>query len=181
MANSSISKEQTATAKIPYQYSLDEYTNNTVDGDVVRTLRVAGLPFETISNGDLNALYKTWLSSINSLGAKTNRAALWTHIVRRKIKYDLTGIEYDNWFSTQLNNEYAKKIGGKDFFTNELFISPVFRQAPTEAERMAQKLSKDSEQKKLMRDAKIYQIYEGTAQIQRMIISREWLNMAKQK
>ena len=26
---------------------------------------------------------------------------------------------------------------------------------------------------KLMRDAKIYQIYEGTAQIQRLIISRE--------
>lgn len=34
---------------------------------------------------------------------------------------------------------------------------------------------------KLMRDAKIYQIYEGTAQIQRIIISREWLGMAKQK
>merc|ERR1711890_7569 len=34
---------------------------------------------------------------------------------------------------------------------------------------------------KLMRDAKIYQIYEGTAQIQRVIISREWLAMAKQK
>lgn len=34
---------------------------------------------------------------------------------------------------------------------------------------------------KLMRDAKIYQIYEGTAQIQRIIIGREWLNMAKQK
>ena len=32
---------------------------------------------------------------------------------------------------------------------------------------------------KLMRDAKIYQIYEGTAQIQRMIIAREWLAMAK--
>jgi len=34
---------------------------------------------------------------------------------------------------------------------------------------------------KLMRDAKIYQIYEGTAQIQRIIIAREWLNIAKQK
>ena len=33
---------------------------------------------------------------------------------------------------------------------------------------------------KLMRDAKIYQIYEGTAQIQRVIISREWLTKAKQ-
>ncbi|ELU16256.1 hypothetical protein CAPTEDRAFT_171671 [Capitella teleta] len=33
---------------------------------------------------------------------------------------------------------------------------------------------------KLMRDAKIYQIYEGTAQIQRLIISREVLSQAKQ-
>jgi len=34
---------------------------------------------------------------------------------------------------------------------------------------------------KLMRDAKIYQIYEGTAQIQRIIIAREWMAIAKQK
>ena len=34
---------------------------------------------------------------------------------------------------------------------------------------------------KLMRDAKIYQIYEGTAQIQRIIIAREWLGIAKQR
>lgn len=34
---------------------------------------------------------------------------------------------------------------------------------------------------KLMRDAKIYQIYEGTAQIQRKIISREWIEKAKQE
>ncbi|KAL4704581.1 hypothetical protein ACJJTC_017836 [Scirpophaga incertulas] len=33
---------------------------------------------------------------------------------------------------------------------------------------------------KLMRDAKIYQIYEGTSQIQRIIISREVLGAAKQ-
>ncbi|XP_050425492.1 probable medium-chain specific acyl-CoA dehydrogenase, mitochondrial [Adelges cooleyi] len=34
---------------------------------------------------------------------------------------------------------------------------------------------------KLMRDAKIYQIYEGTAQIQRLIISREIIEKAKQR
>ena len=34
---------------------------------------------------------------------------------------------------------------------------------------------------KLMRDAKIYQIYEGTAQIQRLIISRYLLSEATQK
>lgn len=31
---------------------------------------------------------------------------------------------------------------------------------------------------KLMRDAKIYQIYEGTSQIQRMVISRRLIEMA---
>lgn len=33
---------------------------------------------------------------------------------------------------------------------------------------------------KLMRDAKIFQIYEGTSQIQRLIISRHLLQQAKQ-
>lgn len=33
---------------------------------------------------------------------------------------------------------------------------------------------------KLMRDAKIYQIYEGTAQIQRMILSRQIIDRAKE-
>ena len=33
---------------------------------------------------------------------------------------------------------------------------------------------------KLMRDAKIFQIYEGTAQIQRMIISRALVSQSKQ-
>lgn len=32
-----------------------------------------------------------------------------------------------------------------------------------------------------MRDAKIYQIYEGTAQIQRLIISRDLIEKTKQK
>jgi acyl-CoA dehydrogenase len=33
---------------------------------------------------------------------------------------------------------------------------------------------------KLLRDAKIFQIYEGTSQIQRIIIARELLSRAKQ-
>ena len=32
---------------------------------------------------------------------------------------------------------------------------------------------------KLMRDAKIFQIYEGTSEIQRVIIGREWLKQAQ--
>ncbi|CAH1779583.1 unnamed protein product [Owenia fusiformis] len=41
-------------------------------------------------------------------------------------------------------------------------------------------LNADYPVEKLMRDAKIFQIYEGTSQIQRIIISRELLNNARQ-
>ena len=34
---------------------------------------------------------------------------------------------------------------------------------------------------KLMRDAKIFQIYEGTSEIQRVIIGREWLKLAQKQ
>nr|UCK81567.1 medium-chain specific acyl-CoA dehydrogenase, mitochondrial [Arenicola marina] len=34
---------------------------------------------------------------------------------------------------------------------------------------------------KLMRDAKIFQIFEGTSQIQRLIIAREWIGRAQQR
>jgi acyl-CoA dehydrogenase len=39
--------------------------------------------------------------------------------------------------------------------------------------------SKEYPVEKLMRDAKIFQIYEGTSQIQRVIIARELLSRGK--
>ena len=158
MPISSNEKELTATPYIPYTVPFDEYTNGTVDGDVVRTIQLVGAPFETLSNADINGLSQTWLAAINSAGAKSTRVALWTHLIRRKLRYDISGIEYDNWFSQEVNNQYAERLVNKDFFTNELFISPVFRPAPTIAERYAQKLSRNVKDNERMREQSLTEI-----------------------
>lgn len=115
---------------------------------MLRTIKVQGVPFETLSTDSANALSKQLFSTLNGLGAKNTRVALWTHLVRKKINYDLSGIEYDNYFSQQLNQQYAERLGKEDFFVNEMYITPVYRPASTSAERFAQSFSKNPEHKR---------------------------------
>lgn len=155
MPTSSISKEESATKYIPYDVPLDAHTCSTSDWDVLRTIKVQGVPFETLSTESANVLSRQLFSTLNSLGAKSTRVALWTHLVRRKINYDLSEIRYDNYFSQQLNEQYAARLAKEDFFVNEMFITPVFRPAATGAERFAQGFSKNAEHKRsALRSAK---------------------------
>ena len=165
MPTSSNAKETPATKYIPYQNIIDEHTCTTVDGDVTQTIHLAGVPFETLANEDLNALTRQWIATINTIGAKNTRLALWTHIIRRKLRYDLSGIEYDNYFSAELNSQYAQRLESKDFYSNEIYISPVYRPATTEAERIAQRFSKDAEQKRMMRVAGAAELEKITSQM----------------
>jgi type IV secretion system protein VirB4 len=148
MPLSSLHKQKPATKYIPYTLPLDEYTCGTVDWDVTRTIQLGGVPFETMSNATLNELSRQLFSTLNNIGARNTRVALWTHLIRRKIKYDLSSIEYDNYFSQELNRQYAARVGDEDFYTNELFISPVYRTAPSAAERYALRFSRDKAQKR---------------------------------
>lgn len=63
----------------------------------------------------------------------------------------------------------------------KLHASEVANKAATDAVQIfgGNGFNTDYPVEKLMRDAKIYQIYEGTSQIQRLIISREILSAAK--
>lgn len=72
-------------------------------------------------------------------------------------------------------NTYAASIA-------KCYASDVANKCATDAVQIFGGAGFNSEYpvEKLMRDAKIYQIYEGTAQIQRMIISREVIERAKQ-
>lgn len=142
MTTQSNQREQTATKYIPYRFPMDEFTVSTVDWDMVRTIQVMGLPFETMAGTMLNGLSDQLFASLNTLGARNTRVALWTHLVRRKINYDFSGIEYDNYFSCELNKQYAARLSKEDFYTNELYVSPVYRPAGSDAERMTQRLIK---------------------------------------
>lgn len=148
MIYQSNAREQTATKYIPYRFPMDEFTVSTADWDMVRTIQVMGLPFETMASSMLNSLSDQLFSSLNTLGARNTRVALWTHLVRRKINYQFDGIKYDNYFSQELNKQYGARLSKEDFYTNELFISPVYRPAGSDAERLAQRFVKKAEDRR---------------------------------
>lgn len=165
MPTSSNNSRRTASSYIPYSYPADEYTCGTEDGDLVRTIQLAGVPFETMPNEDINGLERQFFSAVNSIGTKYRNVALWSHVVRRKLRYDLSGIEYDNFFSTELNRQYGDRIADKDYYTNELYLSPVFRTTPTIADRIAKRMSKDEDQKKAALAASKLELDKITGQL----------------
>lgn len=137
-----IANETPATKYIPYSQQINATTCTTQERDVTSTLQFRGIPFETMSKTEINGFTRQWNSTINTLGANNSRIALWSHLVRRKIGYDLTAIEYDNYFSQMLGDAYAKRIEKETFYLNELYLSPVYRPAPGRAERLGSKFDK---------------------------------------
>ncbi|VWC40661.1 putative type IV secretion system protein VirB4 [Burkholderia lata] len=137
-----ITNETPATKYIPYRSQLNATTCTTIERDVTSTIQFRGIPFETMSKEELDGYTRQWFSTINTLGANNARVALWSHLVRRKLQYDISGIEYDNSFSEMLGSQYAERVGKQTYYVNELFLSPVYRPAPGRAERIGAKLDK---------------------------------------
>jgi type IV secretion system protein VirB4 len=157
--------ESPATKYIPYTVPLDAHTCATSDWDVLRTIQLQGVPFETLSVTSLNALSSALLTTWNTLAARSTRAAMWTHLIRRKINYDFSTIEYDNYFSDLFNKQYGGRMAKEDFFINELYVTPVYRPAANDFERYAQRLSRDQKQKREMHHAGLIEIEKITTQL----------------
>jgi type IV secretion system protein VirB4 len=168
MSISTSDRERTATEHIPYSRQYNEHTCGTVDGDLTQTIHIAGIPFETLSDEEVNGFSRQWFSAINTLGAKTTRAALWTHMVRRKINYDMSSIEYDNWFSAELGRQYGARLGAKDFYAIDLYLSPVYRPAPGKTEKLADALGDTSAQRKRLIDSGVDELEKI---VQQMMVS----------
>lgn len=140
-----------ATA-IPYSQQISPNTVITYEGDLTETIQLQGIPFETMGNTDLDGRNDNWFANVTSI-AKDDGVALWTHIVRRKISYDMSSVEYDNHFSTEFAKAYGKKFAAEPQYYNELFISPVIRMGASGIDRWGMKLSKkDSEEMETLRD-----------------------------
>ena len=133
--------ERSVASCLPYSQQIDDHTVVTHEGDLTQTIEVQGLAFETMGHGELDNLNQQWFSAINNL-ARTPNVALWTHIERRRVRYDLSGVGYDNDLSTEFARQYARKFEGERHFLNRLFVSPVYRLAGNGADRASIRLSK---------------------------------------
>merc|ERR1711974_432921 len=85
-----------------------------------------------------------------------------------------------------MKSAWQADMGEKNTITASIakcFAGDIANKSATDAVQIfgGNGFNTDYPAEKLMRDAKIYQIYEGTAQIQRIIIAREWMGIAKQR
>jgi type IV secretion system protein VirB4 len=135
--------ERSVASCLPYSQQIDDHTVITYEGDLTQTISVQGVSFETIGHKELDNLNQQWFSAINNV-ARSPNAALWTHLERRRVRYDLSRVQYDNDLSTGFARQYAQKFEGEQHFTNQLFVSPVYRLAGNRADRASIRLSKRS-------------------------------------
>lgn len=137
-----IANEEPATKYIPYSKQITPTSSSTIERDVTCTIQCDGIPFETMSAEEINGFSRAWFAAINTLGANNSRVALWSHVIRSKLRYDLSDVKYDNYFSQLFGDQIAARIEKKTYFQNELFLSPVYRAAPGRAERIGAALDK---------------------------------------
>lgn len=133
-------KEVSVASQLPYSQQISPTIVVTEAGDYTGTLQVHGISFDTMTHAEIDGLNRTWLATINTALASPNHA-MWTHIVRSRQDGVLIDSEYDNAFSAAFVEEYNATLKSKDFFTNRIYISPVYRLAGTKADRFGLKFS----------------------------------------
>lgn len=138
-----IKAERSVASCLPYSQQIDDHTVVTYEGDLTQTIEVQGLSFETIGHKELDNLNQQWFSAINNI-ARSPNVALWTHVERRQVRYDLSRVSYDNDLSTEFAHQYARKFDGEQHFVNRLFVSPVYRLAGNSADRASIRFSSRS-------------------------------------
>lgn len=140
-ARPDVKAERSVSSCLPYAQQIDPHAVITHEGDLTETIEVHGLSFETMGHGELDGLNRQWLAAINNL-ARTPNLALWAHLERSRVAYDLSATGYDNTLSTEFARQYARKFEGEQYFVNRLFLSPVYRLAANRADQLSVLLSR---------------------------------------
>lgn len=128
-------------SQLPYSIACNENTAVTYNLDLTQTIKLNGVAFETLDVSELNALSHRWLFTLNT-ALKGGRVAMWTHVIRKKIKFNHDDVVYDNDFSQDFAEAYYKKLGKDNEFVNDIYVSPVYRAAPSRLDKLALRLSK---------------------------------------
>jgi len=108
---------------IPYLRHIDRNTIKTRKGDYIRTYEIKGVPFQTMSEHELNS-WQIKKDRVFKNIAHT-RLCLWTHFIREKFNEKLH-VEFDNPVCQQIHDEYNEHVL-KETYINRHFISVIIR------------------------------------------------------
>jgi type IV secretion system protein VirB4 len=136
-------RETRAGTRLPYARHLEDGTLMLRDGALMRTIHLAGLPFETEDADTLNhhqAVREVLLRSILD-----SRFVVYHHVVRHAVRVAADG-EFAEPFARDLNARWNERLAERRLFVNEQFLTLVRRPARGKsgwAEKLGRRIAAD--------------------------------------
>ena len=110
--------------RLPYLGHLDDSTLRTRDGLLVQTLHLAGFPFETAADEELN--YRKAIRETILRGAASSRLAVYHHVVRRRVTPAFSAAPEEPFCGT-LDARWREQLESRRLYVNDIFLSLVMR------------------------------------------------------
>ncbi|MFL6720907.1 MAG: VirB4 family type IV secretion/conjugal transfer ATPase, partial [Sphingomonas sp.] len=117
-------KEARAGDRLPYACHVDASTVRLRDGSLMRSMRLAGFPFETEDDEVLNHLLA--VRDVVLRSALNSKAVLYHHLIRRRVEVDLAARNPDP-LSTEIDRRWTAQLSQGRLFLNEQFLTIVIR------------------------------------------------------
>src|SRR3954465_8446112 len=117
-------REASVGDRLPYLGHLDEVTLQTRDGLLVQTLHLAGFPFETAPDDELN--YRKAIRETVLRGAASSRLAIYHHVVRRRVTPAFPPAP-EGAFCANLDARWREQLEARSLYVNEIFLTLVQR------------------------------------------------------
>ncbi len=138
-----VNGERATSPFIPYSAHVAPNTIITKEGDLMRIWRVGGMSHESADPDHVQHRMDGLNTMLRSIGKDGDHVAIWTHLVRRKTS-DRLDSTFENDFCRQLDEKYYESVAGYSMMTNELYLTLVYRPAPSRSERALLKASRRS-------------------------------------
>lgn len=117
-------REATIGSRLPYLGHADDVTLRTRDGLLVQTLHLAGFPFETAPDEELN--YRKAIRETVLRGAASSRLAVYHHVVRRRVTPAFPPPPEEP-FCAALDERWREQLASRRLYVNDIFLTLVFR------------------------------------------------------
>lgn len=117
-------REQSVGSRLPYLGHIDEVTIRTRDGLLVQTLHLAGFPFETAPDDELN--YRKAVRETVLRGAASSRLAIYHHVVRRRVTPNFPASPEEP-FCHDLDTRWREQLASRRLYVNDIFLTLVMR------------------------------------------------------
>ena len=117
-------REARAGDRLPYAGHVDPTTLRLRDGSLMRSLQVAGFPFETEGDDVLNHL--TTVREVVLRSTLNSGLVLYHHLIRRRVHVDL-GARFPDPVSAEIDRRWSGRLNEKQLFLNEQFLTIVVR------------------------------------------------------